>query len=122
MKLAHRFLGPYPIAAKVGTNAYRLVLPKSMSRLHPVFHVSKLRPTVEDTIPGRRPKPPPPPEIHDDGEHYVVEEILDSRVHRGKLQFKVRWEGYGPEHDEWVAEKDLAAPDLLREFYRKHSD
>jgi hypothetical protein len=121
-KLAHRFLGPFLIAAKVGSHSYRLKLPVTMSRLHPVFHVVKLRPTVDDTIPGRRPKPPPLPEIREDGEHYEVKQILDSRIFRRKLEFKVRWEGYGPEHDQWLPEKDLDAPELLKDFYRNHPD
>ena len=87
-----------------------------------MFHVVKLRPKVEDTITGRHSKAPPAPEVRDDGEHYEVEEILDSRIQRGKIEFKTRWKGYGPEHDEWILEKDLAAPDLLRKFYREHSD
>ena len=82
----------------------------------------KLCPKVEDTITGRHSKAPPAPEVRDDGEHYEVEEILDSRIQRGKIEFKTRWKGYGPEHDEWILEKDLAAPDLLRKFYREHSD
>ena len=41
-KLAHRNLGPYPIVRRVGSHAYRLRLPQSLSRLHPVFPVVKL--------------------------------------------------------------------------------
>ncbi len=36
-KLAHRNLGPFPIVRRVGSHAYRLRLPRSLSRLHPVF-------------------------------------------------------------------------------------
>jgi hypothetical protein len=42
-KLAPRFVGPYPIIGRVGTAAYRLELPESMSDIHNVFHVSQLR-------------------------------------------------------------------------------
>lgn len=80
-KLAHKFLGPYSIDRKVGPNAYCLKLPRSMSRLHPVFNVIKLMPAPSDPIPGRRADPPPPPELIDDEEHYEVEEILDSRCY-----------------------------------------
>ena len=39
-KLAPRFVGPYPIIGRIGPAAYRLQLPKSMSDIHNVFHVS----------------------------------------------------------------------------------
>ena len=42
-KLAPRFVGPYPIVAKVGKLAYRLELPPDLAGVHPVFHVSQLR-------------------------------------------------------------------------------
>ena len=51
-KLSHRRLGPFPIDGQVGNGAYRLRLPLSMSRLHPVFNVVKLSPAPLDPIPG----------------------------------------------------------------------
>ena len=41
-KLSPRFIGPFKILEKVGTVAYRLALPPSMSDVHEVFHVSML--------------------------------------------------------------------------------
>ena len=42
-KLLPRFFGPFEILERVGTVAYRLALPPSMSGVHEVFHVSMLR-------------------------------------------------------------------------------
>ena len=42
-KLSPRFIGPFEILEMVGTVAYRLTLPPSMSGVHEVFHVSMLR-------------------------------------------------------------------------------
>ena len=42
-KLSPRFIGPFKILERVGTVAYRLALPPSMSGVHEVFHVSMLR-------------------------------------------------------------------------------
>ena len=42
-KLSPRFIGPFEILERVGTVAYRLDLPPSMSSVHEVFHVSMLR-------------------------------------------------------------------------------
>ena len=42
-KLSPRFIGPFEILERIGTIAYRLALPSSMSGVHEVFHVSMLR-------------------------------------------------------------------------------
>ena len=42
-KLSSRFIGPFEILERVGTIAYRLALPPSMSGVHEVFHISMLR-------------------------------------------------------------------------------
>ena len=42
-KLSPRFIGPFEILERVGTVAYMLALPPSMSGVHKVFHVSMLR-------------------------------------------------------------------------------
>ena len=49
-----------------------------MSHLHLVFDVVKLTPAPPDPIPGHHPRPPPPLEIMDGEEEWIVEEILDS--------------------------------------------
>jgi len=79
-KLSHRRLGPFTIVGQVGNGAYRLCLPPSMGRLHPVFNVVKLSLAPPDPIPGRWTSLPPFPEIVDGKEEWVVEEILDSRM------------------------------------------
>ena len=42
-KLAPRYIGPFEVLERVGTVAYRLALPPSLSGVHEVFHVSMLR-------------------------------------------------------------------------------
>ena len=41
-KLSPRFIGPFEILERIGTVAYRLAFPPSMSGVHEVFHVSML--------------------------------------------------------------------------------
>ena len=50
-KLSPRFIGPFEILEKVGTVAYQLALPPSMSGVHEVFHVSMLRRYTPDPTP-----------------------------------------------------------------------
>ena len=47
-KLSLRFFGPYEILERVGTVAYQLALPPSMSGIHEVFHVFMLRKYTPD--------------------------------------------------------------------------
>ena len=84
-----------------------------MSRLLPVFNVVKLLQAPEDLIPSRKARLPPPPEMVDGEEHYIVERVLDSRLMRSQLQFLVKWEGYGYEENSWIPESDIAAPDKI---------
>jgi hypothetical protein len=62
-----------------------------MRRLHPVFNIVKLTPALIDPIVGRYPKLPPPPELIEGEEEYLVEEILDSKMFRGWLRFLIKW-------------------------------
>ena len=49
-KLAPRYIGPFEILERVGTVAYRLALPSSLSGVHEVFHVSMLQKYTPDPI------------------------------------------------------------------------
>ena len=47
-KRAPRYIGPFEVLERVGTVAYRLTLPPSLSGVHKVFHVSILQKNTPD--------------------------------------------------------------------------
>ncbi|GJU45609.1 hypothetical protein Tco_1202875 [Tanacetum coccineum] len=49
-KLNPRYIGPFKILAKVENVAYRLELPKQLSRVHSTFNVSNLKKCLSDEI------------------------------------------------------------------------
>ena len=57
--------------------------------------------------------PPPPLEMVDGAEYNIAEQVLDSQLMRGQLQFLVKWEGYRYEENSWVPELDIAALDKI---------
>ena len=91
-----------------------------MSRLHPVFNVIKLTLAPEDPILGRCPRPPPLPEIVNREKEFIVERILDSKIINQKLQYLIKWDRYGIEHNSWEPADDVHAPELITEFHWTH--
>ena len=64
--------------------------------IHPVFHISLLKKYEEDDF--NRQLMPLLPLIIDDHEEYIVEQILDKHIIRGKTQYLVKWKDY-PHYD-----------------------
>ena len=118
-KMEDKWFGPYEVIQKVGASAYRLNIPKTWKQVHPVFNVSMLKPAHDPIFDSQKKPPPPSPVIIEEEEEYEVDEILDSRIHHGKLQFLVKWTGYN--EPSWQPESDVKnAKDAVTEFYRLH--
>ena len=47
-KLSLRYIEPFEVLERIGTVAYRLALPPSLSSVHEMFHVSMLRKYIPD--------------------------------------------------------------------------
>ena len=119
-KLDFKRQGPFRITKKIGEVNYELELPHSMRLLHNVFHVDLLELVVENLIEGRVIPPPPPIEIETFME-FEVEEILDSRIRHGRVEYLVKWKGYGPEENSFQVEEDLGnAKQVLLEFHQRY--
>jgi len=119
-KLDYKKIGPFKILAMIGESAYKLDLPPSM-RIHNTFHISLLEPYHDDKFSSQRAQPPPP--IIIEGEPvYELEQIIDSRLHYGKLQFRAKWSCYPPEHDKvCYAHKDFENAGIAKQqFHQKY--
>ena len=71
----------------VSLYAYKLQFLATV-QYYPVQHISLLNPFDDDLLP-RQHDPPTPPVIVDDAGEWYVEEILDSRMYRQRLQYLV---------------------------------
>lgn len=117
-KLHPKFIGPFPITARIGENAYRLQLPEQYSRIHDVFNVDRLRPfrpTDPAAFPGRDVHDRPPPLLEDEQDGYTVEAILDKcRVRAGNYRlvdyYLVKWAGYPDSDATWKPAAHLKPP------------
>lgn len=106
-KLANRFYGPFRVAARVGTVAYKLELPDN-ARIHPIFQVSLLRRRLgEVSIPT-----PTLPPYSFEGEPLVVpEKVLASRsVERNGVvdDVLVHWHALPEEDATWEVAGEMA--------------
>src|SRR6266436_751726 len=117
-KLAERQIGPYEVVKIVSSNAVKLKLPASF-KIHDVINVSRLRP-YHPPVAGQCITPPKPIEVEGTPE-YEVEEVMDSRLKRGKLEYLVKWSGYTDDYNTWEPEANLDnATDAISDFHKHH--
>jgi len=119
-KLDHKKIGPFKIWAKIRTSASKLALPPSMA-INNTFHISLLEPCHDNRFPSQNKEPPPPLQIEGEDE-YELNEIIDSRLHYNKLQYRAKWKGYSPEHDKvWYPTENFNnAEHTVQRFHRRY--
>jgi hypothetical protein len=120
-KFSDRRLGPFKVIEKVGDLNYRLELPDHY-KIHPVFHVELLTAHQTSKLINRpEPSRPPPAVVAEGNSLYEVQSILDSRLYRGKVQYRVEWKGYPLDEATWEPEANLKkAPLEIAEFHKQH--
>jgi Chromo (CHRromatin Organisation MOdifier) domain len=120
-KLLPKRYGPFTIIKLVSPVASQLELPISWN-IHPVFHNSLLTPYVETNAHGPNFMRPPPDLINGEAEYEV--EAIRSHRYFGKnkrLQYLLKWKGYPEADNTWESEGQLNAPDLLKQYNRRHN-
>ena len=117
--LEDRQLGPFEVIEKVGSS-YRLQMPSNWKQ-ESVFHPKLLRPCANDPLPGQV---APPPKAHHfkRGDEWDVDDVIDSRRYRNRLQYKVKWSGEERD-DHWYyadAGEFDNAKEIVEEFHRRY--
>ncbi len=114
-KLAPKFIGPFPVTKIISPVADRLKLPPAYRRIHPAFHVSKIKPVFHSHI-NPPVLVPPPPRLVDGEPTYSVNRILDSRRRGRGFQYLVDWEVYGTEERNWIPARGIMDHSLIDDY------
>ena len=106
-KLNANWYGPLEVLEEIKDDVYRLRFAGSKKDAQTFkINVHNMAPCVGEHHPT-------------DGEEYEIDAILDHRYSDdGSPEFRVRFVGYSPKDDEWIAFRNLKAPDLLSEYER----
>ena len=117
-KLDHLRAGPWKIREMKTPLVAKLDLPHQM-KIDNNFHVSLLRPAHVGFTSQQQEHPPPILSNNNGHDIYEVEDILDSRLRRNKVQYLIRWTGY--DDTTWETHDNLqGCRDLVKEFHRKY--
>jgi hypothetical protein len=116
-KLASRFIGPFQISKVTSPVNYELDLQDQLN-IHPVFHVSLLKPYKHSPSEfGEREQARPPPIVIEGEEEYEIDKIVDKRNHRRRTEYLVKWKGYDQSESTWLPAEELVhAKEALQEF------
>jgi hypothetical protein len=115
-KFMPRFDGPYTITdMHPETSTYTLDLPQTMN-IYPTFHVSQLRAYQQNDpslFPNREQTRPGAIVTAEGSVECFIDKIVDERRRGRGTQYLVRWQGEGPEADEWLPRREMEETEAL---------
>ena len=93
MKIRHRYIVPFNLVKVVSPVAYTLQLPSNW-RIHPTFHVEKLKKFERSEV-FQHTVSLPPEALEVEGEQeFEVEAIIRHRGSTSRREYLVAWKGY----------------------------
>jgi len=103
-------------------SSYKLKLSESM-RVHDVFHSDLLRSAVDDSLPGQKNEPSGSIVVNDEDE-WEIDDILNFRRYRRRLQYRVKWNDYDNDLNWYNADDDefMNAQKIVDDFHIWYSN
>jgi hypothetical protein len=124
-KLQRPWSGPFTVLEVLDNDNYKLELPK-LWQMHPVFHVSRLKPYKESERFDRdEPCSPPAWDVETESALSEVESIIRAKYlparSKHPAQFLVKWKDLPVEKASWRTYAELqGCKELVHEFLRSH--
>jgi len=121
-KLRAKYIGPLKVEKVINPVAVKLKLPPTL-KIHPVFHVSLIRPWKDDTEFPEHKGDAAPVQVYPEDNQWLVDKLLDKRQQRvGRTwitKYLVRWLNCGPEDDSWEPATNIEET-LIAEYESTH--
>jgi hypothetical protein len=124
-KLLMKYDGPFEIIRKLSPVTYQIRLPVSYG-INPIINIAHLEqyfqsPPKLGNRPTKHLNRADFEEVPEEQVEYIISQRWRKRGMRRIREYKVRWRGYGPEHDEWLTRKALQnAPAILQDWESKN--
>jgi hypothetical protein len=120
-KLNHKWIDSYKIK-KVLKDACQLDLSQSM-KIHDIFHIFLLRIAVNDLLIDQIQSFSSSIVIDDEKKEYKVNDILNSKYHYEKLQYRVAWIDHSSDRAWYSAENfQNHSKEILNDYHRRYSE
>lgn len=117
-KLSPRYVGPFKVLQKKGASAYQLELPRQLSRIHDVFHISQLKKCLKESSEQLQDlNIDLLPDLSYEEHPLKILEVEVRHLWRRTIRFcKVQWKNHSVREATWKKEEDLhkAYPNLFQ--------
>jgi hypothetical protein len=116
-KLNHKWIESYKIK-KMLRDACQLNLSQSM-KIHDIFHTFLIRKAATNPL-KRQIQLSSSSVVIDDEEKYEIDDILNSRYHYDKLQYKIAWIGHLSDRAWYSAENFEHFKNILKNYHQRY--